>query len=1329
MSEGLQAERVTQILAETEEGHFRGSGYLISQNLVLTSGHVIAGAKSINVVVFSPEHREEVIPALSWLLSDEDVPHFGLVILPHVNVSNDENPPFGRLKRRAAVLTAETLGFPLYKLRPIAGNDSNDETGSSRVLVRDSLHVPQGKIALLSNLRNGTLALSTGEEPTWSEGADNPWEGMSGAPVFIAEHIIGLIDCRYPGESPGTLTVRPIEDLKSMPSHNLEFSTMLGLPADLDSLPDMTQGSSRTSAVLAAYARDVRAIAPETLFGRSSELADLVSFIASHEQYLWWQAGPWAGKTAFSATIAFDPPGGVEVASFFITARLPSQSNSAAFLLAMIDQLAGIADEARVTLDSRPGQRGRYFALIEAAGKAAAARRHRLLLVVDGLDEDQGTGQESIASLIPEVLPDNVKVLVTSRANPGLPQDVGAKHPLRDCLSPSWPESEYAAEVRDRADAELGRILKYAEPTEIAILQAVTVSGGGLSVHDICAITKMPRWVIRDCLTQSFARCLRSRSPVHSPATGPVFLFAHDKLREAAEEALSDDLEDVRCNLISWADGYRDDRWPMDTPEYLLRSYPRVLGTHLRKNDTVSIVIDLARHERIVSRTGSGLLSMSELAEAARLLKSDHSTESVAAQLAAVGMEDFVRQSDIPDMLVDVIKVHALLGEFGPAEGRVYYLGTMLERLDGMLAIAEAAAENSVVWARELARDASTLMHTVPDGTTRNLLLHRFAVLHARLGEVELAKRRILELSSPELRARCAVECAAGSHRLPSDTVADLKSEILSELSARSSVELGAASLDAFGVDFIKAAGVEVATLGRRIVQSLPHPQAVMALSRATPVFVANGKASIIEEGVSILGTSRAAASAAIGLTAAYWAAGDQEQGLKWRRDAEALLRKESSVVPRFRLLGELSVVDATWPAFSADVSQGLRRHILWLQDRLGEDRPDVSAMLALAETEGTTFRDHASELVSRAESILRKRNRSPHVSRAHAALLTAFLSNGDTAQGVRAAWAAPVNDRDRLLERVFRWSVDHDDLDSALRALPRMSSGVRIVEVLAPALESLLDQRKWSFVLSLLAEVQRINLPLEDTLVIELFNNAIADDRTDVATAAVALRAQRAAEFTDLLFIADMVTVRGHREDVLAIGSRLRELTRHGHGGVGGLEGLIRFAAQSKQQFLLRGPDDPALESLVTSMFEVALPLVPGKDGTQRGDHLGGLLNKIAGDFPGLDLSEELNVAASRIGWNPRLPGSLWAPGQPRLAGALPGDEVQRIGAAPQRAGGGIAPPRPPLYDPEVGDHIEDQGTATAQALEISRERPELLSRVLLVLEGQAIDWNLGGS
>ncbi|MCH6159908.1 hypothetical protein [Streptomyces marispadix] len=87
-----------------------------------------------------------------------------------------------------------------------------------------------------------------------------------------------------------------------------------------DALPARS-GAALPGAAGAHLAAVRERFAPERLLDREEELAELVEFCAGDQRYLWWQAAPWAGKTALMSSFVLEPPSGVDVASFFVTRR------------------------------------------------------------------------------------------------------------------------------------------------------------------------------------------------------------------------------------------------------------------------------------------------------------------------------------------------------------------------------------------------------------------------------------------------------------------------------------------------------------------------------------------------------------------------------------------------------------------------------------------------------------------------------------------------------------------------------------------------------------------------------------------------------------------------------------------------------------------------------------------------------------------------------------------------------------------------------------------------------------------------------------------------
>ena len=370
-----------------------------------------------------------------------------------------------------------------------------------------------------------------------------------------------------------------------------------------------------------AYVHQVRRIFPGELIGREAELSELAEFCTSRDgcQWLWWQAPAWSGKSALMAWFALHPPSAVQIVSFFITTRFSGQSNRAAFVDVVLEQLAEVTGNPVPASLTDATQEAHLLDLLEEAAMACQARDQQLVLVVDGLDEDRGvtTGPEShsIAALLPARLPAGVSVVVTGRPNPPLPPDVADSHPLRDPriirrLSPS-PEAQI---IKNEALRELKHLLQGTSP-EQDLLGLVTAAGGGLSSADLAEMTSCPVPDIEDYLTTVSGRTFSSRTSHFTAESGtPLYVLAHDELQSMAVERLGyARLREFRERLCIWADGYRDREWPAETPEYLVRGYFQLLESLHDIPRMVACCLDESRHERMLQVTGGDHTALMEL--------------------------------------------------------------------------------------------------------------------------------------------------------------------------------------------------------------------------------------------------------------------------------------------------------------------------------------------------------------------------------------------------------------------------------------------------------------------------------------------------------------------------------------------------------------------------------------------------------------------------------------------------------------------------------------------------------------------------------------------
>ncbi|MFC8504807.1 hypothetical protein ACFU3J_10350 [Streptomyces sp. NPDC057411] len=367
-------------------------------------------------------------------------------------------------------------------------------------------------------------------------------------------------------------------------------------------------------AVRSAYWEQVRRIAPAELVDRETELAELAAFCrAPGAACLWWRADAWAGKTALMAAFALNPPPGVRIVPFFVTARWAAQNDAAAYTDVVLEQLAELADEPLPALLTAATREAHLLRLYGAAARACAGRGERLVLLVDGLDEDRGvtTGPDahSIAALLPHDLP----LIVSGRLNPPLPADVPEGHPLRDSAAVRvLTPSPSARAIRVEAERELKHLLAGGGlPYELLAL--LSAAGGGLTADDLAELTGEVPYRVRDVLRTGPGRTF-------APA-GPAYLLAHEELAAQAREMLGvRELLGFRSRLHAWAERWRERGWPEGTPDYLLRGYMAGLRAAGDVERLVACALDAGRHDRLRSVTGGDGAALAEVRAASEAL-------------------------------------------------------------------------------------------------------------------------------------------------------------------------------------------------------------------------------------------------------------------------------------------------------------------------------------------------------------------------------------------------------------------------------------------------------------------------------------------------------------------------------------------------------------------------------------------------------------------------------------------------------------------------------------------------------------------------------------
>nr|WP_166682681.1 trypsin-like peptidase domain-containing protein [Streptomyces sp. 846.5] len=195
---GLDPVRIAEVIVVTAAGRQRGSGYLVAAGTVLTAAHVVAEAQQVTVRCAADRPGEWSAPAsVAWLDRENDLAVLSVPTVPTAPAASAAPAAmFGRVSdEKHEVVAAHAGGFPLWKQRTRSGGRRFRE-----IVVAD------GRIAVLSNLREGMLELvvtPSGEDP---DPTLSPWAGMSGAALWVGDRIVGVVAEHHRHEGLGRLS-------------------------------------------------------------------------------------------------------------------------------------------------------------------------------------------------------------------------------------------------------------------------------------------------------------------------------------------------------------------------------------------------------------------------------------------------------------------------------------------------------------------------------------------------------------------------------------------------------------------------------------------------------------------------------------------------------------------------------------------------------------------------------------------------------------------------------------------------------------------------------------------------------------------------------------------------------------------------------------------------------------------------------------------------------------------------------------------------------------------------------------------------------------------
>lgn len=579
-----------------------GSGFLVGGRLVLTAAHVVADGP-VRIQQGESVYDGAVLlrgsPADGTDLAILEIRDSGFQkAVPQAGLARVDRASPGLLENCWAV------GFPTVKERP-------DLQG-----LRDTAHV-HGAIAPAANRMSGELEFQVTSTPTFAPYAgaqESPWEAMSGAVVFW-EHAqrgdlaLGVVRAHPLREGPSSLAVVPLSAVATLSDAD-RWWELLGV----FSVEDLILVPESPAAAPSAYELVVDEVARRTpeLFDRDQELAALVNFACHGSGYRRLVGEPWSGKTALVSHLVKALPTTIDVVPFFISRR-HGAADSTQFSAVVIEQLSALTGRTVAPPDRLEAARNALLFLWREAASWAVANRRRLVLVVDGLDEDLSAerGLPSVASMLPTFLGDHTCVLVSGR--PALPE-VEVDHPLRSASTPvqTLAPTSHARRLQERADDDLEALLASSPralqasstgTTRYDVLSLLAAAEGPLSLRDLVELTRVNGWALQRLLTTDLARVVEiGADPDHGVT------FGHDTLRERATTRFDEygALEQARERILTWAAERARAGWLRGSmPRYLVESYPGLLA-RVDPERLRSLLADMTYLEAAVRESGVG---------------------------------------------------------------------------------------------------------------------------------------------------------------------------------------------------------------------------------------------------------------------------------------------------------------------------------------------------------------------------------------------------------------------------------------------------------------------------------------------------------------------------------------------------------------------------------------------------------------------------------------------------------------------------------------------------------------------------------------------------
>ncbi|MBQ0827878.1 hypothetical protein [Streptomyces tagetis] len=452
--------------------------------------------------------------------------------------------------------------------------------------------------------------------------------------------------------------------------------------------------------------------------GRQGERTSMNAFVRDSSPgapaYLCWHADAPVGKTLLLTDYVLrSPPPDADILTFFVSSA-PGTDTRADFEKEMAVQIGEFPD-----IGTFPVPRGvpEWKRLFTKAAKKSTDRGRKLLLVVDGLDDDvawsglasesgtagsravgeavSGTAARSgrrpargsIAALLPASPPPGMRVIASLRRCVRFPDDLAKRHPLRQ-----------GRHLRTLLPVPGVPLLRQPPPDATALGATVAgllaVAGGGLRTADLAELTGLPTDRL-DRLAQGPAgRSLVLDDPVFQTYALAEPRLVHSVLGDLGEAGVARHTRE----LLAWSREWRAAGWPERTPPYALAHQLRLLTGPAER---AAYVLDLPRLRRLAGVAGQAA-ALAQLDAFEEEIGAGDGPEEPASLVPLTAVRALLRgeSRDVPDGAAALL---VRLGEVERARGLARSAPTAIDRAVQLayvaveMAYAEQAGVDAVV--------------------------------------------------------------------------------------------------------------------------------------------------------------------------------------------------------------------------------------------------------------------------------------------------------------------------------------------------------------------------------------------------------------------------------------------------------------------------------------------------------------------------------------------------------------------------------------------------------------------------------------------------------